>query len=495
MKYLNRLIFCFCFYGHISVLSTQLFECTGSVQTLTVPVGVSAMYVDIQGASGGFVNGGTPGYGARVQSYLNVTTAVVLNIFVGCEGGAYPGSGGFNGGGSAGSTGGCASGASGGGGASDIRVGGSSLANRIVVAGGGGGYYYQLGANCSYVEKGGDAGETGNSGSCNCGWSGCSSLPGGGTTSSGGIASPGAQEGALADGGNGRNCASGGGGGGYYGGGGGGDGGPGGGGSSMSSGTGTVFTTGYRIGHGLIEITFISSPTSQPTNQPSRQPSTQPSVQPSIQPSLQPTSMPTFRSHTFLFTETVQHFTIPSNVQLISVDMSGASGGLVSGVMGLGARVQAVLPVVGGSVLNIYVGGYGGAGSFCVSAGGGAAGGGWNGGGSAYGCGAGGGGATDIRLNNNALTDRIAVAGGAGGDYYDQYSCLTWGYGGNAGLFGGSGTSCGGSTGGGGASPTTFGAAGSGASSGAVGIGGNGASGVNSGGGGAGYYGGNQCFF
>jgi hypothetical protein len=329
MKYLCRLILFFC-YWQISALTPQLFECTASMQTVTIPAGVDRIYVDIQGAAAGSANGGTPGYGARVRSYLNVSPGTQLNIFVGCQGTL--GNGGYNGGGNAVPN--CGTYwitipgmgswevpyfyAGGGGGASDIRIGGIELANRIIVAGGGGGNYFESGVSCSTTEKGGDAGENGYSGSCGCNGGGCSTFAGGGSAFSGGSGSSLASPGILGLGGRSIDCRSGGGGGGYYGGGGGGSLGVGGGGSSMSTGWDTIFTSGFRTGNGHIEITFLGSPTAQPTNQPTRVPSSQPSRRPSSRPSqfpaVHPTGQPTMQPTTRPSIQPTSHPSVqPSN--------------------------------------------------------------------------------------------------------------------------------------------------------------------------------------
>jgi hypothetical protein len=191
------------------------------------------MYVDMSGAASG--GGGTgpviPGYGARVQSYLSVIPGDILHVIVGGRGSSCPSTlatssnyfpGGYNGGGSGyGSP--SYLGATGGGGASDIRIGGLSLANRVVVAGGGGGYFC-TGDFCG-AQKGGDGGKFGGTSSvivacCGAGHPNA----GGGNWTSGGVhgfscgGGPFATSGRLGFGGNGGTVVSGGGGGGYYGG-------------------------------------------------------------------------------------------------------------------------------------------------------------------------------------------------------------------------------------------------------------------------------------
>lgn len=104
----------------------QTFNFTGTSQLFTVPTGVTRVSIDAFGA-GGIDAGGPPGKGGRARGVLAVTPGQELYIYVGGQG-ATP----FNGGGLG------VSGANGGD-ASDVRVGGTTLANRIIVAGGGGG--------------------------------------------------------------------------------------------------------------------------------------------------------------------------------------------------------------------------------------------------------------------------------------------------------------------------------------------------------------------
>lgn len=189
------------------------------MQNLTVPVGINYVYADVIGASSGTGTGGTPGYGARVQTYFPVANPEKLYIFVGCQGTNFnPGSchqpGGFNGGGS----GACYS--PGGGGASDIRRGGSTLSKRVVVAGGGGGF--AAGKNCG-TQKGGNAGQFGSTGTpaslSSCDGYGQPGGGGGNWTTGGSVGTFGSPTpGTLGVGGNGGSMNGGGGGGGYYGG-------------------------------------------------------------------------------------------------------------------------------------------------------------------------------------------------------------------------------------------------------------------------------------
>ena len=123
--------------------ATANFAYTGAAQTWTVPAGVTQVTLDLRGAQGGgsYACGGPReedgGLGGQTQGSLSVTPGQVLNLYVGGQaadvGNVTPAPGGFNGGGDGGVYG------AGGGGATDVRVGGTALANRVAVAGGGGG--------------------------------------------------------------------------------------------------------------------------------------------------------------------------------------------------------------------------------------------------------------------------------------------------------------------------------------------------------------------
>lgn len=240
---------------------TVRFTTVGSI-TWFVPAGISSLNFDVQGARGGRDNVTTspnPGYGARVQGTLAVTTGEQLNLFVGGKGddGASSGAtGGFNGGGDAFFYSYGCGGA--GGGASDIRVTGSSFTDRVVVAGGGGGNGWDL-PGPLFGGAGGD--NTGGNSAPNA----VGSVGGGGTQTAGGAGAtytvwmPG-MDGSLGTGGNGSlQGISGGGGGGYYGGGGGVWTG-GGGGSSYSdigSTSGVSVIPGYDSSNGKIIISYL----------------------------------------------------------------------------------------------------------------------------------------------------------------------------------------------------------------------------------------------
>ncbi len=241
---------------------TVVFNYTGAPQTWTVPSNVTNVRFDVMGASGGFENyyaTSTPGKGGRVQGILSVLPNTNLSINVGGRGGDGSPSGaigGWNGGGSASFYFYASGGA--GGGASDIRIGGTGLANRKIVAGGGGG----AGADLGSTKRGGAGGGlTGGSSEIND----FNSPARGGNQSAGGAAAvyfgwASGTFGASGVGGNGSvDGISGGGGGGYFGGGGGVWNG-GGGGSSYTDGTsvsGATHTQGVHEGDGVVNLYYV----------------------------------------------------------------------------------------------------------------------------------------------------------------------------------------------------------------------------------------------
>ncbi|HXB13087.1 MAG TPA: glycine-rich protein, partial [Bacteroidia bacterium] len=134
------------------------------------------------------------------------------------------------------------------------------------------------------------------------------------------------------------------------------------------------------------------------------------------------------QTDTLFYTGALQTITVPPCVTSITVDMAGGQGGNISNLTaaphtatgGLGGRVTATIPVVGGAVLQVNVGGKGLSDSAtlsCIVATGG-----FNGGGIGYGGynsynynAGGGGGATDIRVSPYGFANVLAVAGGGGG--------------------------------------------------------------------------------
>ncbi|MFA4888789.1 MAG: glycine-rich protein [Candidatus Omnitrophota bacterium] len=250
----------------VAFADSQVLSYTGSQQTWDVPAGVTSITVDAYGAKGATATTGSYGVGGeggRTQATLTVTPGDTLYIYVGGKGTSLTG-GGWNGGGY---------GYSGfshqpgrGGGASDIRSGGTALANRILVAGGGGGGGVQAGTRpdggAGGTTTGADGGDANTAG---CGGDGGTGSAGGtgGTFSGYGTAQPGSLG---LGGGDGTtsyptyNNLGGGGGGGYYGGGCG-DWGAGGGGSSWVTATGSssiTYTRGGRADNGQITITWAA---------------------------------------------------------------------------------------------------------------------------------------------------------------------------------------------------------------------------------------------
>ncbi len=237
------------------------FDHTAGEQAWVVPAGITSIDVDARGAQGG----GTGGSGGRVQASLSVTAGQTLYIYVGGKGvessSTAGGAGGFNGGGSGGPRADGGISGNGGGGASDIRVGGNGLGDRILVASGGGGSGGTAGGagggltgengvdDPSGAAAGGTGGTQNSGGSGGLG-GGCSGVSTGasGTLGLGG-----------AGGGDCNGPGGGGGGGGLYGGGGGngssGFGGGGGGGSSLVPAGGTT-ASGFQTGDGQVVITY-----------------------------------------------------------------------------------------------------------------------------------------------------------------------------------------------------------------------------------------------
>ena len=112
---------------------TEIISYSGKANEWNIPIGVNIINFSLNGASGQSmkVKGGL---GATVIGTLNVSGISVLYLFVGGEG--HGGFGGFNGGKDSGNSN-CT--CCGGGGASEIRIGGYNLTDRVAVAGGGGG--------------------------------------------------------------------------------------------------------------------------------------------------------------------------------------------------------------------------------------------------------------------------------------------------------------------------------------------------------------------
>jgi len=231
-----------------STLAQQSFSSPGTynVTPPSPPPGyaTSANFV-VNGAPGGIGGNGVQAVtGTLVSADLILESGDMLTVVVGGSGsnggsGGKGGAGGFNGGGNGGdatttSSSASTTGGGGGGGASDIRLNGNGLENRIIVGAGGGGN----GGNDNKDGKGrgGAGGGVGGNGTDGTDGNNSGSGGGGGTQNAGGSGGKGSQDkddgvdGASGVGGAGGSITSteenvsagGGGGGGYYGGGGGG---------------------------------------------------------------------------------------------------------------------------------------------------------------------------------------------------------------------------------------------------------------------------------
>jgi len=194
----------------------------------------------------------------------------------------------------------------------------------------------------------------------------------------------------------------------------------------------------------------------------------------------------------------VERFTVPAGVTSVTIAATGGGGSGYLGQEPLAGLVRARIPVTPGETLTAIAGG---------KAGSRPAEGGFNGGGAStdngvsyagYAGGFPGGGASDVRANGTALSNRILVAGGAGGDGGSEAGVVP-GFAGSGG--GDSGTPASGAIDGGaggrGGSQTRGGGGGAGGAGGRrglpgqLGLGGDGAgAGAAGGGGGGGYYGG-----
>ncbi|MEX1003702.1 MAG: glycine-rich protein [Crocinitomicaceae bacterium] len=228
-------ILSFLLLGVVSYTQEKVFTYTGDVQTYIVPPGVTEINVELRGAAGGYgmwekakyPDKYAPGKGGTITATYPVEPGEKIYVFVGGKGEdakeTYQGEGGYNGGGDGNNTGAygpyCGGG---GGGASDIRIGGTSLENRVLVAGGGGGAGSNYPAGGDHGGHGGglealDGQSEGKIAHSSCG--------GGATQTAGGKGGiwPNyltAEEGKAGEGGNAPDSTSGGGGGGgWYGGG------------------------------------------------------------------------------------------------------------------------------------------------------------------------------------------------------------------------------------------------------------------------------------
>lgn len=265
-----------------------VFDYSGGSETFTVPSGVTSLTIRALGAEGASCGSisGAAGKGGLYECQVSVTEGDVLTIQVGGQGSCS--AGGYNGG----ASGGHCSHAScddvndarlggGGGGASDVRLNGDRLLDRICVAGGGGGGGGSAGVTWyggAGGAGGGGLGDEGGDDQTYVNWQQGGTGGGGGTQSGGGkggvnpgYATPG-MDGSEGNGGSGPDGSGsdsvghgggGGGGGGYFGGGGGSagntqwgrtGGGGGGGGSGYTNGTLLNAENGVQSGHGRILI-------------------------------------------------------------------------------------------------------------------------------------------------------------------------------------------------------------------------------------------------
>jgi hypothetical protein len=284
--------------GSYAVNDTIQFNYTGAVQTWSAS-NATSIKIELWGAKGGAFGevGGSGGYSYGQYSTSNGTT---LNVYVGGIGGdsyqvrdssSLVSGAGYNGGGErgVGISGTIVHAGCGGGGATDVRLGGTALANRILVAGGGGGGGLLNQAFTSWANGGAGGGAGFMSQNGNPGYTPCARGFGtGGTQSAGGVGGV-SNSGATVSGGTGTlgvggqggddsmsytnvntdyNYAGAGGGGGYYGGGGGGGGGiDGRGNAGAGGGSGYVNSTyitkyggeaGVRFDAGMATITILA---------------------------------------------------------------------------------------------------------------------------------------------------------------------------------------------------------------------------------------------
>lgn len=131
---------------------SNTYNYTGSLQTFTVPSGVSSVNIRVWGAQGASNQGGIlGGKGGYATGNLAVTPGDVLNIYVG-------GTNGYNGGGARGTTPCTAALGGNGGGASDVRLNSTAIGARVIVGAGGGGAGGQRLAGCGRGTGGGGGG-------------------------------------------------------------------------------------------------------------------------------------------------------------------------------------------------------------------------------------------------------------------------------------------------------------------------------------------------
>lgn len=494
---------------------------TGNYQTFTAPAD-GKYNLEVWGAQGGTLGGTQGGLGGYAKGEITLAKDQTINIYVG--GAAAGQAAGWNGGGTGGSGQLSYVHGGGGGGATDIRVNGANLNNRVIVAGGGGGAGGDgQGGSSNGSITSGTGGIPGTGGGVNGG----NGVKGSSTAEQSGEGGTGGSQGSGGSGGTtsttsyGRTdgtyypAGGGAGGGGYYGGGGGGggsrggsstylgsagglgalgQGGYGGGGASAGSGyysgsgggggagSGYIggvsngsMSNGVRSGSGYATITLLSGGlvTTRETV------ITTATIQ-------NPTGfVQAGQTYTYGYTGDVQAITLPAGTY--KLEAYGASGGMYSsGYKGAsGGYTSGIVTLNKTTTLYIYIGkkglSYPNNDSTADYS--------YNGGGQGYSGGGDGGGASDFRIaggawnDSSSLKSRILVAGGGGGsDLYSQGGA-------GGGLVGQSNLypQTGGIVTGG--SQTSGGVSGVPAGNGAFGIGGGDGT-VDAGGGGGGYYGG-----
>jgi len=351
------------------------FSYTGNYQTWSVPY-TGVYKLELWGAGGGADSTSIGTTGGYSYGEYTLTKGQNVYIYVGGQGAASTsGGGGYNGGGNAGGSSGA------GGGATDIRINGLALENRIVVAGGGGGAGHQV-ALLPLSGAGAGGGLTGGIGYATTEATQTTY----GTSVNG--------NGSLGQGAN-HTGDGGGGGGGYYGGGAGTADTGGGGGSGYVGGiTNGTTQTSLNAGNGIVKITYTPM-------------------------------------YNFSYTGNYQTWAAPYT-GVYKLELWGAGGGFdATAIETTGGYSYGEYSLTKGQNIYIYVGGKGASSTH--------GGGGFNGGGNAGTSSGAGGGATDIRINGLALNNRIIVAGGGGGAGNQPWLLPLTGAGTGGGLTGGIG--------------------------------------------------------
>lgn len=233
------------------VQGTDTFSFTGAPQFWIVPAGVNQVTIEARGAQGGsnWINNNN--FGGIVTADFAVTPGDTLHIYVGGQPTTI--TGGYNGGGNGEGAG------KGGGGASDVRIGGTAMSDRVIVGGGAGGAGYW---SNQHVVGGVGGGLTGGPG-----YRSTTGTPGGdpGTQTGSGNGTCVSLNNPVCTGGFGFGgssiscgCEGYGGGGGWYGGAGSGNcrGGGGGSGYTLPSATNVNHQSGVQTGHGLVILSY-----------------------------------------------------------------------------------------------------------------------------------------------------------------------------------------------------------------------------------------------